>query len=118
MSLQEVSVSSVLIPLFYQQPLLFGIALSRILPAGPDQCESSPQLETAHLDVQLAAANGIGGIPTRRVNDCVLAAIPNDNYTGAVIAFWNNAFEIAIFNRVVFDHHRQPAFLRIELRAF
>jgi hypothetical protein len=114
-SLQQVIIGSVIIALFDQQPLFFRAALrGTLLAPGADQCVGAAQLETRHLKVHFAAAHRIRGIATRRADYLVLAAVPYNHCACAIITVWNDPFEITILDRMVLNHHCQPALARIE----
>src|SRR5271166_559434 len=105
-----------------QQPLLFRslasctaarFAISRAIP-GPHQGPRSAHLVTVELDIQLTVAHGPGWVGSGRINDAIGSTIPHDYSACAVVARGNNAFEIAVLERMIFDHDGQPLVLGIK----
>ena len=91
------------------------LANARIAPARPHHRVPALELEPEHLDIELARAHRSGGI-VRRIGHAVEAAVPNDYLAGTVVALGNDALEIAVLDRMVFDHHGKPLVGRIERR--
>ncbi len=54
----------------------------------------------------------------RRLAGIVSSVVPDHHGSGAVVAFGDDAFERFVLQRMVFDHDRQPSFLRVERGAF
>src|SRR5713226_3652692 len=111
---EDVLLGGVFVALLYQQPLLLAVgrpALHRAARTHERVCTA--QLEPMHLDIDLARAYDFGRV-TGWINRAILAAVPHDHRARAVIAFGDPPFEIAVFDRMVFDHHGEPLVIRIE----
>ena len=48
----------------------------------------------------------------------IRAVVPNDDLAGAVFALRDNAFERAVVERMILDHHGETFFTVVEGRAF
>ena len=102
-----------------EQPLRFfipGRARLRITSARPDHRVSTLELESEHLDIELARAHGAGYV-VRRIGHAVNPAVPHDDLAGTVVAFGDDAFEIAVLDRMVLDHHGEPLVGGIKRRS-
>jgi hypothetical protein len=85
-----------------QQPL--GLALGGALHA--QQHPAALQLLAAELELETAAPQAVGSIAPRLPG----AAIPHQHRAAAVLAFRDDAFEVAVLERMVFDLDREAAF--------
>ncbi len=95
----------VFVAFFDQEPLFFRVALGRaLLAAGADQSVHAAQLEAVHLQVELAGAYGVGSAASGRIDYLVLAAIPDNHRTNAIIPFRNGTLEVRVFDRMVLDY--------------
>ena len=102
-----------------QQPLGFfvpGLTRVRIAPAGPHHRVPASQFEAEHLDIELACAHSAGHV-VRRIGDAVHTAVPHDHLAGAIVALGDDAFEIAVLDRMILDHHGKPFVRGIERRS-
>src|SRR6202521_783859 len=93
-----------------EEPLLLfvpGLPRARIPPTRSHHRVPAAQLESEYLDIGLARAHGVRRF-ARRIGYPVDAAVPHDDLAGAVVALGNDAFEIAILDRMVLDHHGEP----------
>ncbi len=100
----------------YQQPLGFfvpGLARGRVAPTRAHHRVSASQLEAEHLDIEFARAHGADHV-VRGIGDAVHAAVPHDHLAGAIVTFGYDAFEIAVLDRMVLNHHGKPFVRRIE----
>src|ERR1700676_983366 len=99
-----------------QEPLLLfvpGLPRARIAPARPHHRVTAAQLESEHLDIELARAHGVRHF-ARRIGHPIDAAVPYDDLASAIVALGNDAFEIAVLDRMVLDHHGEPLVCGIE----
>src|SRR6185503_13561593 len=82
--------------------------------AHPCENPTAVKLPALQAELELAAAQ-----PGMRVADRLpLAAIPEQDGSGAVLALGNGPFEGAVFDRVVFDLHGEPLLARVQAGAF
>ena len=87
---------------------------ARIASAGPHQHPRSLQLVSVQRELEIAfLQRGIDVGDFRRPR----AAVPEHHDAGAV-ALRNDAFELAVVQRMILDVHRQPLRLRVERRPF
>ena len=103
---------------FDEEPLRLFVpvlASARIAPARPHHRIPALELESEHLDIELARAHRAGDI-VRRIGHAIDAAVPNDYLAGTVVALGNDALEIAVLDRMVLDHHGKPLVGGIERR--
>ena len=95
---------------FDQKPLLLFVpahARVRIAPARSHHRVPAPELQAEHLDIELTGTHGACHI-VRRIGHAVDAAVPHDHLAGAIVALGNDAFEVAVLDRMVLDHHGEP----------
>src|SRR5258706_15519005 len=102
MRLDEVLVSSgPLIALFDEEPVL--LLAAAIFQMRAHEGVRAAHLEAVHLDVKFAVANAFGGVAIGRIDNLIYAAIPQDYFAGAVVVPWDDAFEVAVIDRMIFD---------------
>ena len=95
---------------FDEQPFV-AVFLAPILHQNP----FTLQLLAAHDDVHLALVKGGRGIAGEVF---VFALIPDHHRARAVVAGRDGALEVRVFERVIFDVHGEPRFLRLRRRSF
>src|SRR5437870_13522258 len=115
MRFEHVLIRGVLVAFLYQEPLLFLIGFrSAWLAARADERIRAAQLEPMHRDIELARPYSRGRVTIRRIDHVIRPAVPYDHRACTVIAFRNTPLEVAVFHRMVFDHHREPLVRRLQ----
>src|SRR5271167_3187658 len=96
--------------------LVASLASARVAPARPHHREPALELESEHLDIELARAHRAGDV-VWRIGHAVDATVPHDYLAGAIVALGNDALEISVLDRMVLDHHGEPLVGGIERRS-
>ena len=117
MQIGHVVFAGVLVALFDQQPLLLAVCGGPRSTTGAHQGEGSAQLVAAKRQIKFARPDGAGHV-VLGVDRGVNPAVPDDHGSSAIVAFGNHAFEVAVFKRMVLDHHGQMLVGRVERGAF
>src|SRR6266852_5815180 len=106
MALGDIFFARIFVALLDQQPLLFFARRSLLSLARSHQSECAVELVTAHANIELSVLDRLRDIVDRI--DCLIdPAIPYYDGARPIVALGNDAFEIAILQWMVLDHHRQ-----------
>ena len=94
-----------------QQPLVFVPGLAQL-----DEHETAAKPFAVELELEIAFRELLVDAerPLRRIRPL----IPYNHFAAAVLAFWDRAFELAVFEWMIFDLHRQAFIAGIERRTF
>src|SRR5271156_2712123 len=117
MRVENIFSCSVSVALLDQQPILFVLRVAIATAARMHERERAVELEAVQVDIDFALADRVGGV-SRRIDDLINAAIPHDAGAGAVISRWNDALEVAVFQRMVLDGDGKMLVGGIHRRAF
>jgi hypothetical protein len=103
-----------IVVLVQQQPFV----AAGIAPPGTHQNESTTQLVSEHVEVQLTTLHrpswvGVLAVRVRPPS----ARVPDDHIAAAVLAGRDHAFEVDVLDRVILDVERRAADVRIQRRA-
>ena len=71
------------------------------------------QLEAAHFEEQLPLLEAL----FRVLEGKPQTLVPDDDFTGAVVALGNDALEVGVLHRMVLDHHGEALFRDVGGRA-
>jgi hypothetical protein len=88
-----------------QQPIIAFFARP---PMHPHQMPFSMKLLALEAKIEMSFRQPLVRISERLPGP----AIPNHHCAAAVLSLWNRAFEFVVFDRMIFDLHRQPLFAR------
>src|SRR6185312_1193725 len=110
----RVAFLGVLVAVLDQQPSLLARLAAVFAAMRADQRPDSLELFAVELELEVALLICGHRIPDRMPG----AAIPHHHGARSVLARRNDAFEAAVFERMVFDVHRQPLVVRVEARTF
>ena len=86
----------VLIVFVDEQPLV-----ARVGGSAPYKCESTGQLVTVEIEMQIAVRDGLQGIGSVAVSPG--SPVPHDHVARPVLARWDHAFEVEVVDGMVFD---------------
>ncbi len=99
------------VAMFDQQPFVFVAGLFQL-----HEDKTAAKLFAVELKLKIAFRELVFDAerPFRRIR----ALIPYDHFAAAVFAFGDGAFEISIFERMIFDLHRESLVAGIQRRPF
>src|SRR5262249_27558326 len=52
------------------------------------------------------------------IHHFICPVVPDDDFAGSVVPLWDDAFKLAVVDRMIFGQHRQAFFVRIETGSF
>ena len=107
---RRVALLRVLVALFDQQPRLLARFAAVFAAMGADQRPAALELFTVELELEVALLISGDRIADRMPG----ASIPYHHRARSVLTRRNDAFEAAVFERMVLDVHRQPLVVRVE----
>ena len=96
-----------------QQPRLLARLAAVLAAVRADQRPAALELFAVELELQMPFLIAGDRIAVRMPG----AAIPHHDGARPVLARRNDAFEAAVFERMIFDVHRQPLVVRVEARS-
>ena len=92
--------------MFDQQPFVFVAGLFQL-----HEDKTAAKLFAVELKLKIAFRELL--FDAKRSLRRIRALIPYDHFTAAVFAFWDGAFEVSIFERMIFGLHRKTLVARI-----
>ncbi len=97
--------------MFDQQPFVFVAGFFQLY-----EDKTAAKLFAVELKLKIAFRKLL--FDAERPLGRIRALIPNDHFAAAVFAFGDGAFEISIFEWMIFDLHRKALVAGIQRRAF